>query len=160
FDHRHIFIDPSPESQASFEERKRLFDLPRSSWADYDSKLISKGGGTFARTAKEIVLSAEIQALTGLSREKATPAEVIRALLTADADLLFFGGIGTFIKSSAQSNSDVGDRTNDALRINGRDVRARVVGEGANLGVTQLGRVEYAQEGGAGHKGGRIDTDA
>ena len=160
FDHRHIFIDPAPEPNVAFDERKRLFDLPRSSWADYNAKLISKGGGVFPRTAKEIVLSPEMRALTGLTAEKATPAQVIRALLTAEVDLLFFGGIGTFIKSSAQAQSDASDRSNDALRVNGRDVRAKVVGEGANLGVTQLGRVEYAQAGGPDHKGGRIDTDA
>jgi glutamate dehydrogenase len=160
FDHRHIFIDPAPEPHAALDERKRLFDMPRSSWADYDAKLISKGGGVFPRSAKEIALSPEMQALTGLSVEKATPAELIRALLIADVDLLFFGGIGTFIKSAAQAHSDAGDRSNDALRVNGRDVRARVIGEGANLGITQLGRVEYAREGGPGHKGGHIDTDA
>jgi glutamate dehydrogenase len=160
FDHRHIFIDPSPEPHAAWTERKRLFNLPRSSWADYDSKLISKGGGVFARTAKEIVLSDEMRLLTGLARERCTPPELMRALLAADVDLLFFGGIGTFIKSSAQSHADVGDRANDALRVNGREVRARIVGEGANLGVTQLGRIEYAREGGPDRKGGRIDTDA
>ena len=160
FDHRHIFIDPAPELHASFDERKRLFDLPRSSWADYDTKLISKGGGVFARSAKEIVLSEEMRALTGIARERAAPAVLIRALLTAPVDLLFFGGIGTFIKSAAQSHGEAGDRTNDAFRVNGRDVKARVVGEGANLGVTQLGRIEYARQGSIDQKGGRIDTDA
>jgi glutamate dehydrogenase len=137
-----------------------LFDLPRSSWADYNAQLISKGGGVFPRTAKEIALSEEMKALTGLLKDKATPHEVIRALLTAHVDLLFFGGIGTFVKSSTQANIDVGDRANDALRINGRDIRASVVGEGANLGVTQLGRIEYARSGGPDRKGGRINTDA
>jgi glutamate dehydrogenase len=160
FDHRHIFIDPSPDPEPSFAERQRLFDLPRSSWADYDAALISKGGGVFPRTAKEIVLSPEMQHLTGLSKARATPIEVMRALLAADVDLLFFGGIGTYIKASSQSHADAGDRANDVLRVNGRDVKARVVGEGANLGVTQLGRIEYAREGGIDKKGGRIDTDA
>ena len=160
FDHRHIFIDPRPDPVASFNERQRMFELPRSSWADYDAKLISKGGGIFPRTAKEIVLSLEMQTLTGLAKERATPAELIRALLTAEIDLLFFGGIGTFIKSATQSHAEASDRTNDALRVNGRDVKARVIGEGANLGVTQLGRIEYAREGSIAHKGGRIDTDA
>jgi glutamate dehydrogenase len=160
FDHRHIFVDPSPEPHAAWAERKRLFDLPRSSWADYDAKLISQGGGIFPRSAKEIVLSDEMKRLSGIAKDRVTPAEFIRALLSAEVDLLFFGGIGTFIKSSAQSHADAGDRTSDSLRVNGRDVKARVVGEGANLGVTQLGRVEYAREGGPEAKGGRIDTDA
>ena len=148
FDHRHIFLDPAPDPRASFAERERLFRLPRSSWADYDARLISKGGGVFPRTAKEIALSDEMKALTGLLKDKATPQELIRALLTAHVDLLFFGGIGTFIKASTQAQIDVGDRANDALRVNGRDIRASVVGEGANLGVTQLGRIEYARIGG------------
>jgi glutamate dehydrogenase len=160
FDHRHIFIDPTPDPHLSWAERKRLFDLPRSSWADYDAKLISRGGGVFARTSKEIALSDEMKSLTGLLKDKTTPQELIRALLTAHVDLLFFGGIGTFIKSSTQANVDVGDRANDAWRINGRDIRAAVVGEGANLGVTQLGRIEYARAGGPDRKGGRINTDA
>ncbi len=160
FDHRHIFIDPDPEPRTSFAERQRLFDKPRSTWADYDPKLISRGGGVFARTAKDIPLSAEMQRLTGLSKDRATPAEIIRALLTAKVDLLFFGGIGTFIKAATQSNAEAGDRTNDALRVNGREIRASVIGEGANLGVTQLGRIEYARSGGPDAKGGRIDTDA
>ena len=160
FDHRHIFIDPNPDPVASYAERKRMFDLPRSSWADYETKLISRGGGVYPRSAKEIVLSAELQHLSGLAKDRATPAELIRALLTAEVDLLFFGGIGTFIKSSGQSHADAGDRTNDGLRVNGREVRARVVGEGANLGVTQLGRIEYARAGGPDRAGGRIDTDA
>jgi glutamate dehydrogenase len=154
FDHRHIFIDPDPDTEASWTERKRMFELPRSSWADYNKETISKGGGVFARTAKEILLSPEMQALAGLNAAKASPAEFIKALLKADVDLLWFGGIGTFIKSQAQSNLDVGDRANDAVRVNGSDVRAKVVGEGANLGATQLGRIEYAL------KGGRLNTDA
>jgi glutamate dehydrogenase len=160
FDHRHIFVDPDPQAARAFAERQRLFDKPRSSWADYDLSLISRGGGVFPRTAKDIVLSAEMQRLTGLEKERATPAEIIRALLTAKIDLLFFGGIGTFIKASTQSHADAGDRTNDALRVNGREIKASVIGEGANLGVTQLGRIEYARAGGPDAKGGRIDTDA
>ncbi len=154
FDHRHIFIDPNPDTEASYHERKRMFDLPRSSWADYDAKLISKGGGIFPRTAKAIALSEEMKALTGLKKDSATPLELIKAIITADVDLLFFGGIGTYVKSAAQSNADAGDRANDAVRANGKDIRAKIVGEGANLGCTQPGRVEYAA------KGGRINTDA
>ncbi|HEV2561378.1 MAG TPA: NAD-glutamate dehydrogenase [Rhizomicrobium sp.] len=154
FDHRHIFIDPSPDPAASWAERKRMFDLPRSSWDDYTKSLISQGGGVFARNAKEIALTPEMKKLTGLDAEKVSPNEMIKALLKADIDLLWFGGIGTFIKSSAQSNLDAGDRANDAVRVNGGDIRAKVIGEGANLGVTQLGRVEYAL------KGGRLNTDA
>ena len=123
--------------------RSRSVRSAESSWADYDAKLISKGGGIFARAAKEVALSEEMKSLTGLLKDKATPQELIRALLTAHVDLLLFGGIGTFIKASTQANVDVGDRANDALRVNGRDIRASVVGEGANLGVTQLGRIEY-----------------
>ena len=160
FDHRHIFFDPSPDPAASWTERKRLFDLPRSSWADYDLKVISSGGGVFARTAKTIPLSEQFRVFTGITAEAATPQDVIHALLTAPVDLLYFGGIGTFIKSARQTNADAADRTNDAIRVDGRDVRALVIGEGANLGVTQYGRIEYAREGGAQHQGGRINTDA
>ncbi|MBV9330042.1 MAG: NAD-glutamate dehydrogenase, partial [Alphaproteobacteria bacterium] len=154
FDHRHIFIDPDPDPTRSFAERRRMFELPRSSWADYGRELISKGGGVFARSLKEIALTAEVKALTGLTADKTTPAQLIRALLAAPVDLLFFGGIGTFVKARAQSDAEAGDRTNDAVRINAADIRARVIGEGANLGVTQPGRVEFAQG------GGRINTDA
>jgi len=124
FDHRHIFVDPGSEPHAAWAERKRLFDLPRSSWADYNSALISKGGGVFARSAKEIPLSPEMKALTGIDNDRATPVELIRALLIAEVDLLFFGGIGTFLKASGQAHADAGDRSNDSVRINGRDVRA------------------------------------
>ncbi|MGE5147100.1 MAG: NAD-glutamate dehydrogenase domain-containing protein, partial [Candidatus Eiseniibacteriota bacterium] len=154
FNHLHIFIDPSPDPAASLEERRRLFNLPRSTWADYDAKLISKGGGVFERRAKSITLSPEARALFGLSRERVAPAELIRAMLTAQVDLLWFGGIGTFIKASHESHADVGDRANEPFRVNGKAIRARVVGEGANLGVTQRGRIEYALS------GGRINTDA
>ncbi len=154
FDHRHVFVDPDPDPAASWAERQRLFDLPRSSWADYDKALISKGGGVFARTLKEIALSAEMKALSGLTEDKTTPAAFIKALLKADVDLLFFGGIGTFVKAAMQNNLDVGDRANDAVRVNGAELRAKVIGEGANLGATQLGRIEYAMA------GGRLNTDA
>ena len=154
FDHRHIFLDPNPDPAAGWAERKRLFDLPRSSWADYQASLISKGGGVYARSVKEIVLSPEIKKLTGLKKDRVAPTELMRALLLAEVDLLWFGGIGTYVKSSAQSQADAGDRANDALRVNGRELKVKVVGEGANLGLTQLGRVEYARE------GGRINTDA
>jgi glutamate dehydrogenase len=154
FDHRHIFLDPDPDPAKSWAERKRMFDLPRSSWADYDKTLISKGGGIYARSVKEIPLSPEIKRLTGLAKDRVAPADLMKALLKSDIDLLWFGGIGTFIKSASQSNADAGDRANDAVRVNGAELRAKVVGEGANLGATQLGRVEYAL------KGGRINTDA
>ena len=154
FDHRHIFVDPDPDPSVSWAERKRIFDLPRSSWADYDKTLISKGGGVFARTLKVIPLSADMKALSEIAADKVTPAEFIKALLKADIDLLFFGGIGTFVKATVQSNLDVGDRANDAVRVTGAELRAKVIGEGANLGLTQLGRIEYAQ------KGGRLNTDA
>ncbi len=154
FDHRHVFIDPDPDPAASWAERKRLFDLPRSSWDDYNKSLISPGGGVYPRGLKEIPVSPQLQALTGLSAAKASPAEVMKALLKADVDLLWFGGIGTYIKAVSQNNLEVGDRANDAIRVNGAEVRAKVVGEGANLGCTQLGRIEYAR------RGGRINTDA
>ncbi|HEX3673191.1 MAG TPA: NAD-glutamate dehydrogenase [Rhizomicrobium sp.] len=154
FDHRHIFIDPDPDLAKSFAERQRMFDLPRSSWADYDKSLISKGGGVFARNVKEIPLSEEMKALTGLAKDRAAPADIMKALIKADVDLLWFGGIGTYVKAASQSNADAGDRANDAIRANGAELRAKVVGEGANLGATQLGRIEYAL------KGGRINTDA
>ena len=156
FDHRDIFIDPSPDEAASFRERRRLFDLPRSSWADYETGLISRGGGVFSRAAKAIELSPE--ALTALGLPEATspltPAEVIRAILVAPVDLLWNGGIGTYVKARTQSNADVGDKGNDAIRVNGDDLRCRVVGEGGNLGLTQLGRIEAARA------GVRLNTDA
>ncbi|WP_135468057.1 NAD-glutamate dehydrogenase [Crenalkalicoccus roseus] len=159
FDHRHIFLDPDPDPEASYEERRRLFALPRSSWEDYDRTKLSPGGGVFPRGAKSIPLSPEIRALLGLRQERAEPAAVIRAILRAEVDLLYFGGIGTYVKASTESHAEAGDRANDALRVDGREVRARVIGEGANLGVTQAGRVEYAREG-AGGRGGRVNTDA
>ncbi|HEY1795047.1 MAG TPA: NAD-glutamate dehydrogenase, partial [Stellaceae bacterium] len=154
FNHLHIFIDPTPDPTASFNERRRLFDLPRSSWADYDRKLISRGGGVFERSLKSIPLSPEARAALGIAEDALPPAELIRRLLTAQVDLLFFGGIGTFIKARAESHLDVGDRANDALRVDAETIRATVVGEGANLGVTEKGRIAYAL------RGGLIDTDA
>jgi glutamate dehydrogenase len=154
FDHRHVFLDPSPDAQKSWQERKRLFGLPRSSWADYDAKLISKGGGVFPRSAKSIALSPEAQKVLGVEKKALTPSELISAVLRAPVDLLYNGGIGTYVKSSRESHADVGDRTNDAIRVNGGELRCKVVAEGGNLGFTQLGRVEYAL------KGGRINTDA
>lgn len=154
FDHRHIFIDPTPDPAASWTERKRLFDLPRSSWMDYDKGLISKGGGVWARDAKSIALSPEMRALLELDTPSTTPAELMRAILKAPVDLLYFGGIGTYVKASTESQADAGDRTNDQLRIDAAQLRAKVVGEGANLGLTQRGRVEAALA------GRRINTDA
>ncbi len=155
FDHRHIFLDPTPDAASSFAERRRLFDLPRSSWADYDRSLISAGGGIFPRTDKAIPISAEVREALGLegSPAKLTPAELMNAILKAQVDLFWNGGIGTYVKSSGESNADVGDKANDAIRINGSELRARAVGEGGNLGFTQLGRIEYAAA------GGRINTD-
>lgn len=149
FNHMHIFIDPNPESASSFAERKRLFDLPRSSWADYDAKLISEGGGIFLRAAKSITISPQMQQRFEIEADKLTPTELLNALLKAPVDLLWNGGIGTYVKASSESHADVGDKANDALRVDGRDLRARVVGEGGNLGMTQLGRVEYGLNGGA-----------
>jgi glutamate dehydrogenase len=154
FDHRDIFLDPDPDAAASFAERQRLFDLPRSSWQDYDKALISRGGGIFSRQAKSIPLSAEIRALLGMDRAEAPPSDVMKAILRADVDLLWFGGIGTYVRASTETDEQVGDRANDALRIAGREVRAKVIGEGANLGVTQLGRIEAARN------GVRLNTDA
>jgi glutamate dehydrogenase len=154
FDHRHVFIDPDPDLAASLRERQRLFALPRSSWADYDAKLISKGGGIYERKAKAVKLSPAAKALFDIEADSPTPAELIRAMLRADVDLLWFGGIGTFVKASDETATEVGDRANDTLRVDGRDIRAKVVGEGGNLACTQRGRVEYAL------KGGRLNTDA
>jgi glutamate dehydrogenase len=153
FDHRHIFLDPDPDPARSWKERKRLFDLPRSSWADYDAKLITKGGGVFPRSQKSIPLSKEVRAMLGIDAAEAEPARVIQAILKAQIDLIWFGGIGTYIKGSDESQADVGDPGNDAIRVNAGDVRARAIGEGANLAVTQAARIEFAE------KGGRNNTD-
>lgn len=153
FNHMHIFIDPDPEAEKSYVERERLFHLPRSSWEDYDSSLISKGGGIFSRAAKSIPLSREIKKLIGVEEDSLTPTQLISALLKSEVDLLWNGGIGTYIKATSESHSDVGDRANDSLRVNGNEVRCKVIGEGGNLGVTQLGRIEYMRQ------GGRANTD-
>ncbi|MEW1797303.1 NAD-glutamate dehydrogenase [Streptomyces niveus] len=161
FDHRHIFIDPDPDAATSFAERRRLFDLPRSSWADYDKSLLSQGGGIHPRSAKSIPVNAHVRQALGIEAgvSKLTPADLMRAILKAPVDLMWNGGIGTYIKSSTESNADVGDKANDAIRINGEDLRAKVVGEGGNLGATQLGRIEFARRGADG-QGGKINTDA
>jgi glutamate dehydrogenase len=154
FNHLHIFVDPDPDPAASLAERRRLFELPRSSWTDYDRARISAGGGVFDRRAKSIPVSAEMRRRFGLEDPGVTPAALIRAMLRAQVDLLWLGGIGTFVKAHHESNLEVGDRANDAVRVDGSEVRARVVGEGANLGFTQRGRIEYAAQ------AGRINTDA
>ncbi|WP_084395786.1 NAD-glutamate dehydrogenase [Henriciella aquimarina] len=155
FNHMHIFIDPDPQDpERLWEERQRMFELPRSSWMDYDQSLISKGGGIFERSAKSIPLSDPMKKLTGLNQDAATPDEVIHALLKADCELLWFGGIGTYVKATGETQGDAGDRANDSIRVNGRALRAKVVGEGANLGLTQAGRIEFAL------RGGRINSDA
>ncbi len=153
FDHRHIFFDPDPDAARSFVERERMFALPRSSWDDYDKTLISTGGGVFPRSMKSIPLSAEVRAILGVDADSLSPSAIITAILMMKVDLLWFGGIGTYVKAANQSNADAGDRANDAHRINGQGIGARVVGEGANLGVTQAGRIEFAEG------GGRINTD-
>jgi glutamate dehydrogenase len=153
FDHRDIFIDPDPDAERSFAERKRLFDLPRSSWQDFDKTVISTGGGVFPRSAKEIRLAPEAQKLFGVG-EKLTPQELVRAILKAQVDLLFFGGIGTYVRATDEGDEAAGDRTNDPIRITGRELRCKVIGEGANLGMTQRGRIEAAL------RGVRLNTDA
>ncbi len=155
FDHRDIFIDPEPDAAVSFAERRRLFDLPRSSWQDYDASLISPGGGVFARSSKSIPVSPEMRGALGLvGHEKTmTPAELMRAILLAPVDLLWNGGIGTYVKAEDESHAEAGDKANDAIRVNGGELRARCVGEGGNLGLTQRGRIEYALG------GGRVNTD-
>jgi len=154
FDHRDIFIDPLPDPAISHAERLRMFNLPRSSWQDYDKSLISQGGGVFSRSLKAIPLALEVRALLDLDKPQATPFEVMTAILKARVDLLWFGGIGTYIRATGESDDHVGDRANDPIRVAGTDVRARVIGEGANLGATQRGRVEAAQ------KGIKLNTDA
>ncbi len=154
FNHMHIFFDPNPDAAKSFVERVRMFNLPRSTWMDYDQSLISKGGAIFERSAKSIVISPEIKAVLAIEEDELEPNELIKAILKAPVDLLWNGGIGTYVKAADESNQDVGDRANDALRINGSELRCKVVGEGGNLGFTQKGRIEYALN------GGRINTDA
>ena len=156
FDHRDIFIDPTPDPAKSYVERKRIFDLPRSSWEDYEKKLISKGGGIFSRKLKSIDLSPEMKELFGFDDNvaTATPNDLIRMILKSHVDLLWFGGIGTYVKSDSESNSDAGDRANDTIRINGKELNCKAIGEGGNLGCTQLGRIEYCLN------GGMMNTDA
>ncbi|MEB3061717.1 NAD-glutamate dehydrogenase [[Mycobacterium] zoologicum] len=156
FDHRHIFLDPDPDPAHSFAERQRMFDLPRSSWDDYDKSLISEGGGIYPRDLKSVPVSPQVVAVLGLDEgtTELTPPALIRAILRAPVDLLFNGGIGTYVKAETESDADVGDRANDQVRVNGNQVRAKVIGEGGNLGVTPLGRVEFDLA------GGRINTDA
>ena len=154
FDHRDIFIDPDPDPGLSLAERKRLFELPRSSWKDYEAARISSGGGVFSRQLKAIPLSREMQAMTGLKGKSATPHELMSGLLRLDVGLIWFGGIGTYVRASNETNAEVGDRTNDAIRVTAAELRARVIGEGANLAITQRGRIEFAA------LGGRINTDA
>ena len=158
FDHRHIFLDPDPDPVRSWKERARMFALPRSSWADYDKKLISKGGGVFARSLKEIPLSPQVRALLQIAQPAIDPDGLMHAILAAPVDLLWFGGIGTYVKASSQANAEVGDPANDTIRIDGAGVQAKVIGEGANLGITQAARIEFALSAENG-LGGRINTD-
>jgi len=156
FDHRHVFIDPDPDPARTFTERRRLFELPRSTWDDYDRSLISAGGGVWPRTAKSIPVSPRARAVLGIDEDvdRLSPHELIKAILLAPADLLWNGGIGTYVKAATQRHTEVGDKANDAVRVDGKDLRVKVVGEGGNLGLTQLGRIEFARA------GGRVNTDA
>ncbi len=153
FNHMHIFIDPNPNAASSYTERARLFELPRSSWEDYNKELISKGGGIFLRSAKSISLTLEMKKMLGTKKASMTPTELLKELLKMKVDLLWNGGIGTYVKASTETHAEVGDRANDTLRVNGNEVQARIIGEGGNLGCTQLGRIEYA------NNGGRMNTD-
>ncbi len=148
FNHMHIFLDPNPDTKKSFKERKRMFELPRSSWEDYDSKLISKGGGVLKRDAKSIKLTPEVQAMLGVSDESMPPSSLINAILKAEVDLLWFGGIGTYVKAKTETHADAGDKANDGIRLNASELKAKVIGEGANLGMTQLSRIEFGMHGG------------
>ncbi len=154
FDHRHVFLDPDPDIATSFAERERLFKLPRSSWADYDAKLLSPGGGVHPRSAKSIAITPEVKARLDITADALTPTELVNAILKAPVDLIYNGGIGTYVKATGETHAQVGDRANDALRVNGRELRCKVFAEGGNLGCTQLGRIEFAAA------GGRIYTDA
>lgn len=154
FNHKHIFLDPHPDAESSFAERKRLFELPGSQWSDYDVSKISKGGAVYERSAKSLAPSAEVRQMLGLEAERVTPNELIKALLKANVDLLYLGGIGTYVKASTESHADVSDKANDAVRVNGNELRAKVIGEGANLGVTARARVEIAI------RGGHLNSDA
>ncbi len=154
FNHLHIFVDPTPDAAKSWPERKRLFDTPGTAWTDYNAKLISKGGGIFERKAKSIPISPQMKACFGIRKDSMTPNELMRAMLMAEVDLLWNGGIGTYVKASSERDAEVGDRANDALRVNGNELQCKVIGEGGNLGMTQRGRIEYAQS------GGLVNTDA
>lgn len=154
FDHRDIFFDPDPDPETSFKERQRIFELGRSSWRDYNEKLISKGGAILSRASKSLTLTKELQAFTGIKKTKATPFEVITAILKTEVDLLWFGGIGTYIRATSESDADVGDKANDSIRITAPEVRVKVIGEGANLGLTHKARIEFN------NNGGRCNSDA
>ena len=154
FNHAHVFLDPDPDPERSFQERRRLFGLERSSWSDYDPEVISEGGGVWPRTAKSIPISDQVRAAFEIDARELSPVELIREILRAPVDLLWNGGIGTYVKASTESHADAGDKTNDTVRLDGSDLRCAVVGEGGNLGLTQQGRIEYALA------GGRINTDA
>ena len=160
FNHMHVFLDPDPDPEASYNERRRLFDLPRSAWSDYDESLISDGGGIHSRAAKSIQLSPQVREALGIEEERLAPNDLVHAILEAQVDLLYNGGIGTYVKASTESHADVGDKANDAVRVDARELRCKVVGEGGNLGVTQRARIEYVLSGGPESKGGRIITDA
>jgi glutamate dehydrogenase len=160
FNHAHVFLDPDPDPRRSFEARKRLFAMPRSAWSDYDRAAISSGGGVWPRTAKSIPISQEAREVLGIEADELSPPELIRALLRAPVDLLWNGGIGTYVKASTEAHADAGDKANDLVRVNGGELRCRVVGEGGNLGFTQPGRIEYARRGGPEQQGGKINTDA
>ncbi|WP_197485616.1 NAD-glutamate dehydrogenase domain-containing protein, partial [Oleiphilus sp. HI0061] len=153
FNHMHIFFDPDPDPSTSFSERKRLFELQGSTWDDYNKELISEGGGIYSRSSKSIELSKQMQDFIGTKETRLAPNDLINRILKAEVDLLWFGGIGTYIMSSKETHADVGDKANDVLRITGKELKAKVVGEGGNLGMTQLSRIEYAQS------GGQLNTD-
>jgi glutamate dehydrogenase len=156
FNHMHVFLDPNPDPEVSFEERKRLFELPRSAWSDYDGELISDGGGIYPRSAKSIPISSQVKEALGIKDDELAPTDLIRAILRAPVDLLWNGGIGTYVKASTESHADAGDKANDAVRIDASELRCRVVGEGGNLGFTQRGRIEYALSGGVGGVAGEV----
>jgi glutamate dehydrogenase len=160
FNHAHIFLDPDPDPDASYVERRRLFELPRSAWSDYDTAAISEGGGVYPRSAKSIEITPQVRSALGTESVRMSPNELISAILRAPVDLLYNGGVGTYVKAATETHAEVGDRANDALRVDGAELRCRVVAEGGNLGFTQRGRIEYALRGGAEGTGGRINTDA
>ena len=155
FNHQHVFLDPNPDATASYVERQRLFHLPGSGWNDYNPELISEGGGVHSRLEKSISISPQVQAALAITADRLTPEDLIREILRAPVDLLFNGGIGTYVKSAEEVSADAGDKANDAVRVDGATLRCRVVGEGGNLGFTQRGRIEYALSGGPGGAGGR-----